>query len=444
MIGPDVVPQGSAVVPPAFDPRRHGPVIVRLCVAAFALLGVPGETALAQIPANVVCDKCHADQEFLVGKADSPEGEVALYVTTTMFHETSHDTVACVECHEGYGDSYPHGVEVTSVACESCHEEEGIDWAQSTHAANLEEADDAPDCMECHGIHVVYGSENRLSPTHPLNAVAQCADCHADSTIIATYYDEPDDSLARVAVEHFWEGIHGQGLSKAGLVSSATCGSCHHPHRVLPADSANSTLHRDNVIATCGECHLGVLETYMPSAHGVAVVDSVETEEGDPAPVCIDCHVHHQVENPREESWHLGVVNECGTCHQSLYDSYRGTYHGKVSQLGYGRTARCSDCHTAHGVRAPDDTLSSVHPINLVATCSQCHAKASEKFVEYYAHGDFTNREDYPILFWAWVSMTTLLVGTFGFFGTHSAMWFVRTLVERSSPPAVETQEKEQ
>jgi hypothetical protein len=85
-----------------------------------------------------------------------------------------------------------------------------------------------------------------------------------------------------------------------------------------------------------------------------------------------------------------------------------------------------------------------VHPINLVATCSQCHEKASEKFVEYYAHGDFTNREDYPILFWAWVSMTTLLVGTFGFFGTHSAMWFVRTLVERSSPPAVETQEKEQ
>jgi hypothetical protein len=418
--------------------------IFPLCLTAFAFLCTLADVSFAQIPANVVCDKCHADQEFLIGKADSPQEEAALHVPTDMFLGTSHDTVACVECHQRYGDSYPHGIEVTSVACESCHEDAGVDWAQSTHAANREDADDAPDCMECHGIHVVYDSDNRLSPTHPLNAVAQCADCHTDSTIIATYYDEPDDSLARVAVEHFWEGAHGRGLSKAGLVSSATCSSCHHPHRVLPADSANSTLHRGNVIATCGECHLGVLETFMPSAHGVALVDSVETDGGDPAPVCTDCHVRHQVENPREESWHLAVVTECGTCHQSLYDSYRGTYHGKGSQLGYGRTARCSDCHNAHGIRAPDDTLSSVHPMNLVATCGQCHTKVSEKFVEYYSHGDFTNREEYPYMYWPWVFMTTLLVGTFGVFGTHSVFWFARDLYDRLRSNPVEPEETEE
>jgi len=32
-------------------------------------------------------------------------------------------------------------------------------------------------------------------------------------------------------------------------------------------------------------------------------------------------------------------MSQCGRCHEKIADSYFDTYHGKVSQLGYTKTA---------------------------------------------------------------------------------------------------------
>ncbi len=43
-------------------------------------------------------------------------------------------------------------------------------------------------------------------------------------------------------------------------------------------------------------------------------------------------------------------MNQCGRCHEQIARTYFDTYHGKVSQLGYTKTAKCYDCHGAHDI----------------------------------------------------------------------------------------------
>jgi hypothetical protein len=105
-----------------------------------------------------------------------------------------------------------------------------------------------------------------------------------------------------------------------------------------------------------------------------------------------------------------------------------------VTRLGGSLTAKCSDCHTPHGNLPADDPASSVHPSNLLETCARCHETASAGFVEYHAHGDHRDRENYPWLYWSWLLMTSLLVGVFIFFGMHSVLWLGRALTDRARP----------
>ena len=44
-------------------------------------------------------------------------------------------------------------------------------------------------------------------------------------------------------------------------------------------------------------------------------------------------------------------MQKCGRCHGEIAKTYFDTYHGKVSQLGYTKTAKCYDCHGAHDIQ---------------------------------------------------------------------------------------------
>ena len=50
-------------------------------------------------------------------------------------------------------------------------------------------------------------------------------------------------------------------------------------------------------------------------------------------------------------SWQLDVVRECGTCHVNRIETYRDTFHGQVTSLGFVRVATCAACHGAHDIR---------------------------------------------------------------------------------------------
>ncbi len=266
---------------------------------------------------------------------------------------------------------YPHhATGPFAVPCQSCHEKEGEDWARSIHARNAVTVGSAPTCATCHGTHHVLGPDDPRSPIYPLNVAALCGGCHANPKIIGTYFGAADQAQARTAVANYYKTVHGTAMTKAGLVVAATCSNCHGAHLILPPDSAASTINRANIASTCGACHVGVLETFGSSSHGQALLSGAKTPTGHSAPVCIDCHPAHHLVSASDPVWFRGVVQECGSCHEQQYKTYFETYHGQVTELGFGLTAKCSDCHTAHDMLPATDPKSSVYPTNLVKTCS--------------------------------------------------------------------------
>ncbi len=407
-----------------------------LVVLVFGLgVGSSTSATAAQVgnqePSVVTCEVCHGNPDFLVGKG-TPEQQAALFVPDSILLDTVHRDLDCADCHPGPAVGYPHGP-LTVVSCGTCHESEQSDWEVSIHALNVVESGDAPTCVGCHGTHTVHGIDDRRSPTYPLNVATLCGRCHADPSIIGTYFSTPEEAQARVAVEQYHETVHGVALEEAGLVISATCNDCHESHRVLPTESLESSVNRVNVVKTCGVCHVGVLETYEEgSAHGEAYREHLRGPTGHEAPACVDCHSAHSIVEADEPKWFVGIVEECGKCHEDVYETYFSTYHGQVTALGFELTAKCSDCHTPHNMRPASDPESSVHPLNLVETCARCHPKANQSFVRYYAHGDASDRERYPVLFWSWLFMTTLLVSVWSFFGLHSLFWLIRVTIERA------------
>ncbi len=403
----------------------------RLVPAGLLAAGFVLASRQAAAQASVVqCEKCHGNREFIENRRGTGR-DTSMYVPAARLAETAHGKLKCADCHRGYQDGYPHMASQKVVQCQTCHQQEGADYAESIHAPNAVKTGDAPTCTGCHGYHDVYKSTDRRSPTYPLNVAETCGKCHADPRIIGTYFSTADQATARTAVAQYYKTVHGHALTAAGLTVSATCNDCHRAHKILPADSAESSVNRANIPATCGRCHEGVVETYNQSAHGVALANGTRNASDHPAPVCIDCHSAHGIVRANEPQWHLSVVQECGTCHETLYQTYLETYHGKVTRLGSTLAATCADCHTAHDMRKASDPQSSVNEANVVGTCQKCHPTANASFVQYAPHADPHDRAKNPQLYWTWLFMTILLVGVMGFFGLHTFLWLSRLAIDK-------------
>jgi hypothetical protein len=399
---------------------------------ALALAGSRPAIAQAGQPAatqGVECSKCHGNRDLIAANASGPGQDTALYVPATALQGSVHQALACTDCHRGFDAGFPHQVDRVVVPCETCHAQEGRDYAASIHAPNAETNGDAPSCVGCHGSHHILNARDPSSPTYPLNVAGLCGRCHGDPRIIGRYFTGAGKEQARIAAVAFPKSVHGIGLTRDGLVISATCSDC---HRILPADSPQSSVNRANIPATCGNCHAGVEKVFESSAHGRDYPRQPGIATGHPRPVCTDCHSAHEIVRPDQPAWRLSTVKECGSCHEHLYETYFETYHGQVTELGSSLAAKCSDCHTAHDMRPASDPKSTVFAANLVTTCSQCHEGANANFVKSYPHGDPTQRARYPRLYWPWIFMTALLVGVMAFFVLHSILWLIRNGIEHA------------
>jgi hypothetical protein len=128
--------------------------------------------------------------------------------------------------------------------------------------------------------------------------------------------------------------------------------------------------------------------------------------------------------------WQVDVINECGNCHGGLLTTYRDTYHGQVTKLGFTRVATCNSCHGAHEVLPASNPKSAISPENRVNTCRSCHPGANANFAAYKPHGNPRDRKGDPLLFYTRLFMVWLLIGVFSFFGLHTLLWLIRSLKE--------------
>jgi hypothetical protein len=293
-------------------------------------------------------------------------------------------------------------------------------------------------CYDCHGRKGTKRFVERERIEQSVHGHLDCVKCHVDVTGV------PHKETAKVncGICHFLgrEGaptekardyklsVHGRATA-SGNSAAPTCQTCHGSHYILPSGDARSATYRSKIPELCSRCHPAEFEEYGKSIHA-----QVLQAGGDPkAPTCFDCHMEHLVPPTGSDKWKLDLIMQCGGCHKEQMETYRKTYHGKVTSLGYTTVAKCADCHGSHGIVPVTDAASPLSDRKITATCGKCHAKATTGFTKFYAHGEEKNRDKYPVLYYTWLFMTILLIGTFTFFLTHTFLWAYRSLKERMS-----------
>jgi cytochrome b subunit of formate dehydrogenase len=397
---------------------KAGPSSLLACVTCHVPHGARTGGLNTASAASRECQRCHERPEI----TSSRDGHT-LWVASVELAGSMHKTLTCTQCHAGVEPSHerPSGPTTRKVDCSSCHAEIARQFRLSTHGMLQAKADtNAPSCAGCHGTHSILSKHNPDSPTFPLNIPTLCAQCHRTGEKAAIKYTGRQTAI----VEGYTESIHGTGLLKSGLIVTATCTSCHTAHSVLPHDSLASSVSSANVPTTCGACHAGIQEKFETSVHSVKV-----TATSKQLPVCNDCHSAHTIGRTDAAGFKLVIMDRCGKCHEAIAKTYFETYHGKVSRLGFTRTAQCYDCHGSHEILPARDPRSPLSTANIVTTCQKCHPGAGPGFVAYLPHATHSDRAKYPVLFWTFWAMTALLVGTFTVFGAHTLLWLRRGLI---------------
>jgi hypothetical protein len=370
--------------------------------------------------ADADCMRCHGDPEVKASK----DGR-SLIVHQGEIRESRHTKIACSQCHTEVNASRRRPCETITkkVDCSSCHAEVGTQFQKSMHGLLRAQNDrNAPACDECHGTHGILGKKDPRSGTFPTNVPALCARCHREGNKAAVRYAGQQHDI----IERYTESIHGKGLLKSGLTVTAMCTDCHTAHSVQPISSPESSVNPKNVPTTCGRCHHGIEEAFNNSIH---VTRLGKTDKK--LPVCNDCHSAHTIRRADTEGFKLTIMTQCGKCHEDIAKTYFDTYHGKVSQLGYTKTAKCHDCHGAHDIKSIADPSSHLSRENVVATCQKCHAGATRRFAGYLTHATHHDPQKYPFLFYTFWGMTGLLIGTFVLGGLHTLLWIPRALQMR-------------
>ncbi len=259
------------------------------------------------------CLDCHADETLT---KTSPAGkEISLFVDAARLAGSAHRTNSCVSCHVDLTAQHPDDeVAALPVNCSQCHERQAISYGGSVHGLAARNGDaSAPECRDCHNSHDIVSP---ISPRSPLHIFRQpetcgacheeaateyaasvhgralaagvrdaptCTDCHSEHRIeslanggsrkisedvcsrchaserLNTKYNLPPDR-----VRTFFDSYHGLA-SKYGSTLAANCGSCHGYHKVLPSSDPESTIHKANLVNTCGKCHPGATERFALS-----------------------------------------------------------------------------------------------------------------------------------------------------------------------------------
>lgn len=164
------------------------------------------------------------------------------------------DAPNCVDCHSAHGDLSFEDEPLTILnRCDSCHETEFEDFQEGGHSeatAEIERNSDLPECNTCHPAH---GDVEGTGMPLIARVTTLCIDCHSDDSLLVLKYEREGavvtsymDDFHGLTFQHLLKGLEGTDPSEI-----MTCATCHGPHNVGP-------LTEEEVAAVCAECHEGV------------------------------------------------------------------------------------------------------------------------------------------------------------------------------------------
>ncbi len=244
------------------------------------------------------------------------------------------------------------------------------------------------DCFECHddpeftmekdGKEIslnVNPSQYALSSHHSL----QCVECHVGFVPEEEPHNEnitPVDcsSCHEKTANVFKHSAHSSEMS---------CTSCH--------GDVHTPMDKIVIIHKCEKCHEDVVDEYLQSEHGKAVLSGFRD-----APYCTDCHGEHdihQITDSRSPISRQHEVNVCLSCHLdspevrvrmthtgAFVAEYERSIHGRAHKAGNLEAAVCSDCHGGHKELKASDPNSMVYKFNISKTCGKCHGEITTEF----------------------------------------------------------------
>ena len=389
-----------------------------LLVVLFASL-----PALSFAQDNEDCLSCHEDPD-LTGERNGQE--VSFHLDPEIFSSSIHGEMECIDCHSSLADAeLPHEDEVEDVNCGDCHDDISEIYLSSMHGKLVEQGEElAPQCWDCHSKHDIRPLSDPQAPTTKFNIPRMCATCHKEGTAVTRKYDIPADSV----FAHYSQSIHGEGLFRQGLTVTAVCTDCHTAHNVLPHTDAASSIHRDNIAATCQTCHGRIEQVHVQIIRG-----ELWEKEPNKVPACVDCHRPHEVRRINYEEGfadkeclechsnpdlsmvrgvetvslyvdtadthhsahrantcvqcHTGASQghdrpcvtvaervDCSICHSEVVDIYATSKHGLLTERGDQIAPECIDCHGIHDIKVKTDPESLTYPTNVPTLCGKCHS----------------------------------------------------------------------
>ncbi|HVP64553.1 MAG TPA: cytochrome b/b6 domain-containing protein [candidate division Zixibacteria bacterium] len=260
----------------------------------------------------------------------------------------------------------------------------GLAYAAGPQKAALK----SEDCLACHSdASMVNGKAVKPDAfQHSIHgSMFSCVDCHDDVKSLShdSNLAKPKCSKCHEAEQQqFDASLHGKAFA-AGNKKAPTCEACHgNIHEILPASDPNSKIAHKNIPATCGTCHSNNMASagiwskpavsYQESVHGKLVASG-----SDKAAVCSDCHTAHDVRatgDPQSSTFKANVPQTCAKCHAEEQKKFAASVHGKAITAGNTHAPNCTDCHGVHLIKRPSDPTSTVAAQGQAEkTCAQCH-----------------------------------------------------------------------
>lgn len=215
-------------------------------------------------PANLprTCATCHTDLKIIKKYDILNPSAYESYLKSIHFQrvkEGNPTSAVCNDCHSSH--SLQASTDPRSMiyranipkTCRKCHEDVYDQYSESIHGkAALAGVMDSPVCTDCHREHSIQASGDPASSVYPAAVSSKiCARCHEAERIVTRY------GLAPNVVKSYFESYHGLA-DRAGTTVTANCASCHGIHDIRPSSDPKSTVHKNNLVETCGKCHPGV------------------------------------------------------------------------------------------------------------------------------------------------------------------------------------------
>ena len=282
------------------------------CAQCHTDVTVALERACATISSPVDCAICHAEQV----------GEYEGSTHGTLFAEHDPDAPSCQDCHRKHATldndwpaspTFPRNV---PDLCGKCHrigepaamrvdsdiEDIVGSYEDSIHGKGLIDSGlvVTATCADCHGAHSELPTIDPRSMTNARQIAETCGVCHHGIE------------------EEFRTSIHHADAPDAER-ERPTCEDCHASHTISRTDQPGF---RSRMMEQCGHCHIAQAETFFDTFHG-----KVSRLGAEGAAKCYDCHGTHDIRPPTESASHLGrdnVVATCGQCHEGSHRQFAG------------------------------------------------------------------------------------------------------------------------